>query len=174
MSLQVGAALQIAGVSTTIVVRGDRLNGRIFSREMSGFIEGVYAEHGVSILKGKTVAEFVGVRGVVGVRLEGGEIIDVRPQPSLSSGHPPFSTSLFPFLIILNLYSDVTSSRDSPRSARRLFASFHCSWSLPKPRVPMLPPPPPNFPKPTRPLSAILWLLGSVPPQTLHCWRGPG
>jgi len=77
IAMEVGAALRCAGVETTIVVRGDRLNPRLFNRNMSTFIEQVYTDHGVKIQKERTVVELVGSgKNVTGVKLEGGAVLD--------------------------------------------------------------------------------------------------
>ncbi len=93
---EVAASLQLMGLEVTIVELGDRLTPALGSTELSQGIGDLYREHGVEVLLGEQVAEFVGDgQTLVGARTASGLEIDagvavvgvgVRPSTGFLEG----------------------------------------------------------------------------------------
>jgi NADPH-dependent 2,4-dienoyl-CoA reductase/sulfur reductase-like enzyme len=75
IGMEVASVLAQKNIRTTLVIREDRVWGRVFTPLMSAFFEKYYASRGVRIVKDARVASFEGKRAVQAVLLgDGGRI----------------------------------------------------------------------------------------------------
>jgi NADPH-dependent 2,4-dienoyl-CoA reductase/sulfur reductase-like enzyme len=75
IGMEVGAVLAQGGIGVTMVLTGDRIGARLFSPEMSQFLEAYYAERGVRLLKATSVSQLRGEDGVTAAVVVDGQTI---------------------------------------------------------------------------------------------------
>ena len=76
IGMEVASVLAQKGISTSMLLREDRIWKQFFTPAMSSFFEGYYQARGVTFLKQAKLAELRGQGGVTSARLEGGATVD--------------------------------------------------------------------------------------------------